>query len=166
MTTADAHDTAAQVAEDASMDRTVRPSATDLLAEALNADCLAVWAEKEKRSQTVMTFHFVDAHHRREAPAILAASPRLAASLDLGLAWQDAVDALPEGWLFGIRSRNPDDDVYYEVYTPGAFIAYAQSIDGWKGEGYDHQDDHESVGHDTPAGALRALAARIREVTP
>ena len=134
MTTADEHDTAAQVAEDASTGRTSASSATDLLAEAL--------------ASGVYESCFID-DDLDTAAVILAASPRLAAALELGLAWQDAVDALPEGW------RGPTTDIGYDDYSAEAW----PPVDADFGE----QDPIEGRAP-TPTEALRALAARLREV--
>ena len=180
MTTADEHDTAAQVAEDASTGRTT-PSATDLLAErSWNACvevrvfarkapepvdmqtgeeddyCMAatrrdgVWNDKDVADPPLCCWRPPDHDGRHHDPYQhldwwLDANEAFAAAIDLGLAWQDAVDALPAGGLIRVTHYLTDE---------------------WVAEGWHRHraDDGAMATATTLTEALQQLAARLREV--
>lgn len=82
------------------------------------------------------------------AESILAADPVLANVLELGLAWQAAEAALPEGW--SLELYGSDGPLSWAGAMP---LASSQLSKRVMEEGR------------TPAEALRNLAARLREVT-
>ena len=79
------------------------------------------------------------------AVSILAADPALAAAIELGLAWQEAEAALPGGCRFeGCRPSS--------LAMKDQWVASYSDDGGWF-----------NFYGPTPAAALRALAARLRE---
>lgn len=66
---------------------------------------------------------------------------------DLDAAWAEAEAALPEGWIFGVLARGDQ------------YLAEAWEDD----EAYASGDSAAEAYADTPAAALRALAAKLRE---
>jgi hypothetical protein len=88
-----------------------------------------------------------------EARAAIIARPRVAEQDDLGAAWAEAEAARPEGWRGPSIAQNWRGRWYAYVYqhhedapaNPG-IVAYMEAED-----------------HDTPAAAVRALVAKLRE---
>jgi hypothetical protein len=78
----------------------------------------------------------------------------------LDAAWAEAEAALPEGWaLFGV-SRPGDAEKYWASAT-GPVVKGRCNMDR------EHEDYPRENGYgDTPAAALIALAARLRENRP
>lgn len=92
--------------------------------------------------------------------AIMEDGQRRAAenAADLGAAWVDAVGALPVGWqIDAIQRRAP-----ISRRQPQRWAASA-SGPVQLGEGWGDDVIFESAAADTPALALRALAARLRQ---
>ena len=97
-----------------------------------------------------------DSWHENQPARILAASPTLARAIALGLAWQRASAALPEGWrIVALESRVFDADG-----NPHGWDATAAHVkyDFWGGE--DPADDVDATGF-TPEAALIALAEAL-----
>ena len=90
------------------------------------------------------------------AVAILAADPALAAALELGLAWQEAEAALPEGWAKENLQHTAMMDQRWQAEAGSRIGPVIQwnKVRTVIAEG------------PTPAAALRALAARLREAKP
>jgi len=116
---------------------TPTPEAVALLAEAIRA-----WQDPEGRE-----VHDRDCGCGIEAQGMLLAYPPLAAALDVGIAWQDAMDALPE------YARGP---ALYPVWSAGRT--------SWSAEAYG--PDTWYVRAPTPVDALRALTAKLLEAKP
>ena len=98
------------------------------------------------------------------AAAILAADPVLAAAIELGLAWQEAEAALPEGWLFmgiSLVDHSMDGGDWGPDWWTGA-----QQIKHCERDDCEHDEATAGGIGATPAAALRALAARLREAKP
>lgn len=87
-----------------------------------------------------------------DVAAVLAADPTLERAIELGLAWREAEEALPEGYFPSV------DPSYVEDPEPWMAVGATRN-DG----GMTHILDHWGHGP-TPAAALRNLAERLREV--
>ena len=91
--------------------------------------------------------------HIDRARKMLAASPTLAADLDLAIAWREAVAALPEGWHGPSVAQNWLGRWYAYVYQHSEFAPDDPEISA-----------HVSAeDHATPTEALVALAEALRE---
>jgi hypothetical protein len=72
---------------------------------------------------------------------------------ELDAAWKEAEEALPEGWaLWGVRWRSPNA----KSRPKGQYEA-------WAGQIKEHRAGASGYSADTPAAALRALAAKLME---
>jgi hypothetical protein len=92
--------------------------------------------------------------------ASLAALPESPVPLDvdLGAAWREAEAALPEGWVIDGLAR---------IYAAGT-DANGSDVDAWSARAYYHGPRGGPVQvavKETPAAALRALAARLASPT-
>ena len=69
---------------------------------------------------------FADPECDNLARALLRRSPTLASAIALGLAWQRASAALPEGYQMGCQSRLSHDFDSERLEQEGAFCAWAE----------------------------------------
>ena len=119
-----------------------QPAAPAPEAVALLAEAIQKWQDPEGRE-----VHDRDCGCGIEAQGMLLAYPPLAATLETGVAWQAAIDALPGGWwLSGV-------DQVYPARPEWTATAYSR-------------DDHRRAEGSTPADALRALTAKLLEAKP
>lgn len=123
---------------------TPREKAQELLAEALHATT----CPKHIGSPLRHTAEFGEGYWpcRQDAAAILLAHPALAAALELGVAWQMAEAALPEGWAINL--------VWGTITTErwGVNAGPFPAKPGYVGR---------TAGGATPAEAIAALAAAL-----
>jgi hypothetical protein len=89
-----------------------------------------------------------------EARAAIIARPRVAEQDDLGAAWAEAEAALPKGWRFGMSP-----------YYPKGWESYAYDIRKTPNFGRSKHSTGACYGK-TPAAAVRALVAKLREPKP
>lgn len=121
---------------------TIRDESTRTLAEALVED-------RSLRSLSNRVGRLNRVWYERMAAELLAASPTLAADLDLGTAWRMAQAALPEGYAGPVLyPRLPD-----LWHATAADMRFAVAL---------RADDLSATGP-TPTEALVALAAALRE---
>jgi hypothetical protein len=70
--------------------------------------------------------------------------------LDLGAAWREVEEVLPEGWRLAVQRTDEDFDVWAATAVSPAFF------DG------ENDDDYRDGQAATPTAALLALAERLR----
>lgn len=96
-------------------------------------------------------------HHRAPASDLPELATLIASKWNnLDSAWKEAEDALPEGW----NLRGVERDLWSLTHQPPEDKWFATAARGIE---TDRPDYAESDLEDTPAAALRALAARLRE---
>jgi hypothetical protein len=107
--------------------------------------------------------------HETQAAAILGDTGRYLPDGGLDAAWAEAEAVLPEGWwIHGIHAWSFDDMAYMvEAATAGShYWAGKSKREKVAGTRHYAPGPNAMAYGPTPAAALRALAAKLRETTP